>query len=65
MIFLVEFLEDDGALSQRPPRVDVEADERRVVEWLAARGRQAYVRQLFTPYGFLWVPQGRSPREGL
>ncbi len=57
MIFVVEFLEEDGALAQEPARVALEAaDEAEVVGWLARRGRRAYVRRLFDPHGFLWIP---------
>lgn len=57
MIFVVEFLEDDGAVAQEPARVALElADESEVVEWLTHRGSKAYVRRLFDPHGFLWVP---------
>lgn len=56
MIFVVEFLEEDGALAREPARVVLEAaDESEVVGWLACRGRRAYVRRLFDPYGFLWL----------
>ena len=62
MIFLVEFLED-GTFAREPSRVTLELpDEAAVVEWLAERGRQAYVRRLFDPSGFLWVSRWRSRR---
>lgn len=56
MIFVVKFLEEEGALAREPARIALEAaDEAEVVGWLARRGRNAYVRQLFDPYGFLWL----------
>jgi len=56
MIFVVEFLEEEGAFAREPARVALEAaDEAEVVGWLARRGRKAYVRRLFDPYGFLWL----------
>lgn len=64
MIFLVEFLEDDKVPSHEPTRVAVElADEVEVIRWLAGRRAPAYVRQLFDPYGFLWVPPAGPGHE--
>lgn len=63
MIFVVEFLEDAGVLPREPARIALEAaDESEVVAWLTRRGRSAYVRRLFDPYGFLWlVPPAETP----
>jgi len=64
MIFLVEFLDNDRAPSHEPPRVAVELpDEVEVVRWLAGRRAPAYVRRLFSPYGFLWVPPAGPGHE--
>jgi len=56
MIFIVEFLEEDRVSAWEPAGIALEAaDESEVVAWLTRRGRSAYVRRLFDPYGFLWL----------
>lgn len=62
MIFVVEFLEEEGALAREPAGIALEAaDESEVVAWLTRRGRSAYIRSLFDPYGFLWLATSAAP----
>jgi hypothetical protein len=62
MIFLVEFWDDKWAVTPELARTILELpDEAAVVRWLADRTKPAYVRRLFDPYGFLWVPRKGCP----